>query len=104
MLGIGPQNSAVVGDTEGDMLMANQSSVGLIIGVLSGVGTRQELASHAHEIVDNVEDAVKLLEDGNIWSGEEQRKKASLAIFEKDGTLVCFNSLWTSWTRDVLKR
>ena len=84
------------------------AGVGLTIGVLSGTGTRLELSRHADVIVANVGAALP-----SILSPPEVRRRGSLAgverkacavIFDKDGTLLCFHSLWTPWMNDVIER
>lgn len=53
---------AVVGDTASDMLAGRRSGAGLIIGVLSGTGTRSQLlAAGADEVVASVADVSEFL-------------------------------------------
>ncbi|XP_028402692.1 uncharacterized protein LOC114525484 [Dendronephthya gigantea] len=54
-LGVDPGHTIVVGDTTTDMLMAKSASVGIIVGVLTGIGTKNELSFYADAILDNVE-------------------------------------------------
>lgn len=54
-LGVHPLETVVVGDTTADMLMAKSAGVGLILGVLTGIGTEKELANYADVIINNVE-------------------------------------------------
>lgn len=54
-LGIQPSETVVVGDTTADMLMAKSAEVGLIVGVLTGIGTEKELSKYADVIIDNVQ-------------------------------------------------
>lgn len=54
-LGVDLADTIVVGDTTTDMLMAKSAGVGFIVGVLTGIGTKNELSSYADVILDNVE-------------------------------------------------
>ena len=54
-LGVNLSDTIVVGDTTTDMLMAKSAEVGLIVGVLTGIGTKNELSAYADAILDNVE-------------------------------------------------
>ena len=54
-LGVDVCDTIVVGDTTADMLMAKSACVRLRVGVLTGIGKKHELASHAHVVLDNVE-------------------------------------------------
>ena len=58
-LGVDLSNTMVVGDTTTDMVMAKSAGVSFIVGVLTGIGTNNELASYADVILDNV---------GQIWT------------------------------------
>lgn len=53
-LAIGPADSVVVGDAVADMVMGRAAGVGLTVGVLSGVSTRQVLAPYADLLVNSV--------------------------------------------------
>jgi choline dehydrogenase len=54
-LGVDLSYTIVVGDTTTDMLMAKSAGVGLIVGVLTGIGTKNELSNYTDVILDNVE-------------------------------------------------
>jgi phosphoglycolate phosphatase len=57
-LGVEPQRAAMVGDTTVDLEMARAAGAGLVVGVLSGVGSREDLSPLADVIVDSVADLV----------------------------------------------
>jgi phosphoglycolate phosphatase len=57
-LGIEPADSVVVGDAVADMMMGRAAGVGLTVGVLSGVGTREILAPFADVVVPSVGELV----------------------------------------------
>ena len=52
--GLSPQKVAVVGDNEHDMLMGRLAGAGLLVGVLTGAGTRQSLRNSAHLIIEDI--------------------------------------------------
>jgi phosphoglycolate phosphatase-like HAD superfamily hydrolase len=52
---IPPERTAVVGDTPADLAMGRAAGAGRVIGVLSGVGTREELAPLADELVASID-------------------------------------------------
>jgi phosphoglycolate phosphatase-like HAD superfamily hydrolase len=56
LLGMQPDRSAVVGDSPADLAMGRAAGVGRCYGVLTGVGTRAELAPLADEILESVAD------------------------------------------------
>ena len=53
-LGVEPALTAVIGDSPSDLRMGRSAGAGLVIGVLSGVGRRAELAPLADVIVPSV--------------------------------------------------
>jgi phosphoglycolate phosphatase len=55
VLAIPQVRTAVVGDTPEDLEMARAAGAGLVIGVLTGVGGRDDLASLADVVIDSVE-------------------------------------------------
>jgi len=62
-MGVEPARTAVVGDTLGDLLMAERAGAGLRVGVLTGAGTREVLAPHADVVLDSV-DGIRVAADG----------------------------------------
>jgi len=59
-LGVSPNKTIMVGDTPADTIMGQQASLGLTVGVLSGVGDSADLCD-ADLIVPDVEDVVNLV-------------------------------------------
>jgi phosphoglycolate phosphatase len=55
-LAVAPARAAVVGDTLGDLLMAQRAGAGLRVAVLSGAGDRALLARHADVVLDSIDD------------------------------------------------
>eukprot|EP00122_Pirum_gemmata_P001330 Pgem_evm1s1190 len=61
--GVKPGECIVVGDTLSDTGMAKAAKAGLMVGVLSGTGTRKQLTNDgAHVLLDNVSGIPSLLE------------------------------------------
>jgi phosphoglycolate phosphatase len=54
-LGALPSRTAVVGDTLGDMLMAQRGGAGLKVGVLSGAGSEESLARLADTVLRSID-------------------------------------------------
>jgi phosphoglycolate phosphatase-like HAD superfamily hydrolase len=55
LLGVPPERTAVVGDSPADLQMARAAGAGLVLGVLTGVGDRHDLAPLADLVIDSVE-------------------------------------------------
>jgi phosphoglycolate phosphatase len=55
-LGVEPARAAVVGDTLGDLLMAQRAGAGLRVAILSGVGDQALLGQHADVVIDSIDD------------------------------------------------
>jgi phosphoglycolate phosphatase len=51
---IPPERTAIVGDTPADLAMGRAAGAGRVIGVLSGVGTRDELVPLADAVLDSI--------------------------------------------------
>ncbi len=60
-----PSEVAVVGDTMADMNFGINSGAGLIVGVLSGTGTRSLLGDSANIVIDSVKDLI--IANKPIW-------------------------------------
>lgn len=56
--GLAPREVAVVGDTKVDMLFARNGAAGCAIGVLTGVGTKEELEGVADVLYPSVQDLI----------------------------------------------
>jgi len=61
MAGLRPSNIAMVGDNRHDLETGRAAGAGLVVGVLSGTGTRETLGPLADVIVDSVADLPDLL-------------------------------------------
>lgn len=59
--GVSAQEVAVVGDNAHDLEMARAAGAGLSVGVLSGNGTRENLAPYADVVLDSVSDLPEYL-------------------------------------------
>ena len=59
-LNIDPSDAIMVGDTPADTIMGQAANLGLTIGVLTGVGTNEDL-THADVIVNDVSEVVDLI-------------------------------------------
>ncbi|HEX5014408.1 MAG TPA: HAD family hydrolase [Candidatus Limnocylindrales bacterium] len=55
-VGIPPSATAIVGDTPADLSMGRAAGAGRVIGVLSGVGSREELAPLADAVLGSIEE------------------------------------------------
>eukprot|EP00960_Hanusia_phi_P043833 756297-Hanusia_phi.AAC.2 len=60
-LGVRPEETIIVGDTNADLRMARAAGVGGSIGVLSGVGTEEDLKANADLIVEDVDRVLELV-------------------------------------------
>jgi phosphoglycolate phosphatase len=60
-VGLPPAAVAVVGDSVHDMEMGRRAGLGLRIGVLTGAGTRETLAPHAHAVIAGIADLERML-------------------------------------------
>jgi len=55
-LDVPPAETIVVGDTTADMLMGERAGVQLRVGVLTGVGNREDLVAHADVVIESIHD------------------------------------------------
>jgi len=56
--GVAPARAVVVGDRVADMQMGRAAGTGLVIGVLSGVSSREALAPHADLVLESVAELI----------------------------------------------
>ena len=117
-LGISAEDTVVIGDTQADLDMGLACNVGMTIGVMTGIGTRLDLAPYSDYIVNSVMDILPLVlptckhslmhqpDVRRIQASVEpnSKRKASVVIFDKDGTLLCFHSMWTPWAKQLVDR
>ena len=54
VLDVAPEQAVHIGDSVADMQMARTAALGLVVGVLSGLGTREMLAPYADAVIDSV--------------------------------------------------
>jgi phosphoglycolate phosphatase len=55
LLGVQPGAAAMIGDSASDGAMGRAAGAGLVIGVLSGVGSQAELAPHTDAIIPSID-------------------------------------------------
>ncbi len=75
-LGVNPADAVVIGDTDVDMEMGRNGGAGMVVGVLSGIGTRLNLAPKSDVIVENVQEALPLILDDTWKDRVKQSKQA----------------------------
>ena len=61
--GLPPGSVAVVGDSLHDIEMGHRAGAGLLVGVLTGTGGHDDLAAHAHHVLDSIAGLEALLDD-----------------------------------------
>ncbi|XP_074646523.1 uncharacterized protein LOC141902608 [Tubulanus polymorphus] len=127
-LNVAPAETAIVGDRKVDMAMGIAANLGTRIGVLTGVGNVDDLTPYAHHIVGSVEEILPIVlpvlksgdadaahspapvmrdvddEDRHPLVQKYGKKKWELVIFDKDGTLICFHSMWAPWAIEFARR
>ncbi len=60
--GVPPVRTAMVGDARKDLDTGRNAGVGLVVAVLTGAASREELAPHADAVVDSIADLPALLD------------------------------------------
>ena len=61
--GIDPAAVAVVGDSRHDMEMGRNAGAGLLVGVLTGAAAHEDLAPHAHHVLESIAELEELLRE-----------------------------------------
>src|SRR5690606_39030231 len=60
--GLAPAAVAVVGDSRHDIEMGRRAGAGLLVGVLTGTSGRDDLAPHAHHVLESIVELEALLD------------------------------------------
>ena len=60
--GLAAAEVAVVGDNLHDLEMGRAAGAGLLVGVLTGTSLREDLADHAHHVLDSIAGLEELLD------------------------------------------
>src|SRR3546814_12738269 len=61
LAGLDPAAVAVVGDSRHDLEMGRRAGCGLLVGVLTGTSSRDDLAPHAHHVIDSIAELEALM-------------------------------------------
>jgi phosphoglycolate phosphatase len=60
-LSLRPDEVLVVGDTLHDLHMGRAAGAGLVVGVLTGAGSRELLEPHCDHVIDDVHDLESII-------------------------------------------
>jgi phosphoglycolate phosphatase-like HAD superfamily hydrolase len=110
-----PHNACYIGDRKVDMTMAMSANFSMRVGVLTGVGNNDDLSPYANHIIGSVTDILPYVLDDAVQESDSsldakrerdvpKTKKYKLVIFDKDGTLICFHSMWTPFAMEYARR
>src|SRR3546814_8229553 len=82
LAGLDPAAVAVVGDSRHDLEMGRRAGCGLLVGVLTGTSSRDDLAPHAHHVIDSIAELEALLDRSEEHTSELQSlMRLSYAVF-----------------------
>ena len=91
-----PADAIMVGDTPADTLMGQKAKLGLTVGVLSGVGDKDDLAD-ADVIVSDVTHCVDMIlkpVDGRIHQGTNSKEERIGFTFDLVIKLTTMANFW----------
>ena len=83
-LGVAPEKAVVVGDTMADITMGLEASVGLTVGVLTGVGSYKELVQADH-IVPTVSKVLELVSADTLNCTESDGECSGVMSGRREG-------------------